>query len=137
MSDRRIDAFFYGLFMDSEVLKKFEVEIVNPRKAYADDFALSTGNRATLVATIGARAYGMVFSVTHAELKKLYCGVGLEDYCPEAIFVNLMGEKSLPAICYSLLTAPLPDEANFEYAEQLRITLKKLKFPPDYIASVE
>ena len=23
MSDRRIDAFFYGLFMDSEVLKKF------------------------------------------------------------------------------------------------------------------
>ena len=70
----------------------------------------------------------MVFSVTHAELKKLYCGVGLEDYCPEAIFVNLMGEKSLPAICYSLLTAPLPDEANFEYAEQLRITPQNSNF---------
>ena len=128
MSDRRIDAFFYGLFMDSDVLKKFEVEIVNPRKAYADNFALSIGNRATLVATTGARAYGMVLSVTHAEVNKLYSGVGLEDYCLEAILVNLMSEKTLPAICYSLLNAPLPDEANFEYAEQLRITLKKLNF---------
>jgi len=104
---------------------------------YADNFALSIGNRATLVATTGARAYGMVLSVTHAEVNKLYSGVGLEDYYPEAISVNLMGEKTLPAICYNLLKAPLPDEANFEYAEQLRITLKKLNFPPEYIASVE
>ena len=30
MSERRIDAFFYGLFMDSEVLGKSGVEVVNP-----------------------------------------------------------------------------------------------------------
>ena len=57
MSDRRIDCFFYGLFMDVDVLQHSHVVPSNPRRAYIDGFALRIGRRATLVPSPGARAY--------------------------------------------------------------------------------
>ena len=134
MSDRRIDAFFYGLYMDRDVLSGSGIEIVNPRKAYADGYALLIGNRATLVEAIGKRSFGMVMSVTHADINKLYSG--LEGYYPEAISVNLMGPDVVPALCYNLAEAPHPDENNSEYAIKLREALARLDFPSDYVASI-
>ena len=85
MSDRRIDAFFYGLFMDLDILREGGVAPINPRRAYVDDFALRIGQRATLLPSAGARAYGMLFALTHAELDRLYAAPGLEQYRPEAV----------------------------------------------------
>jgi len=136
MNGRRIYAFFYGLFMDADVLRNNGIEIVEARRAYADDYALLIGNRATLVAKKGARSYGMVMSVTHADISKLYSGTGLEIYRPEAMLVNLIGDKALPAICYNLLTPPLPNESNPEYAKKLQVALTKLDFPKNYIVSI-
>ncbi|MGH8610564.1 MAG: hypothetical protein ACREYF_00580 [Gammaproteobacteria bacterium] len=34
MSDRRIDAFFYGLFVDIDILHEGGVAPINPRRAY-------------------------------------------------------------------------------------------------------
>ena len=136
MTDRRIDAFFYGLFMDPDVMKNSGIEYVNPRQGYAEDYELLIGNRATLVSVPGKRSYGMVLSVTHVETNKLYSAAGLEDYRPEAIAVNLMGKQVLPAMCYNLLTPPKPDEANPEYAEKLRKALQRLEFPSAYIESI-
>ena len=136
MSERRIDAFFYGLFMDSEVLGKSGVEVVNPRRGYVQDFALFIGNRATLIAMPQQRSYGMVMSVTHTDVHRLYSGVGLEDYVPEALLVNLIGQHSLPALCYNLLNPPRPDEANHDYAIKLKEALSRLEFQAEYIASI-
>jgi hypothetical protein len=47
-SNRRIDVFFYGLFMDESILCQSGVAPVNSRKAYVPDFALRIGQRATL-----------------------------------------------------------------------------------------
>ena len=80
MSDRRIDAFFYGLFMDLGVLREGGVAPINPRRAYVNDFALRIGQRATLLPSAGARAYGMLFALTHAELDRLYAAPGLDAY---------------------------------------------------------
>ena len=137
MTDRRIDAFFYGLFMDSEVLEHIGVQVVNPRRAYAQNFALVIGNRATLIPMPNQRAYGMLMSVTHADVKQLYSGSGLEDYVPEALSVNLMGQQQLfPALCYNLLNPPDPNEANLEYAVKLKDALSRLDFPSSYIESI-
>ena len=43
------------------------------------------GQRATLLPSAGARAYGMLYAVTHAELDRLYTAPGLEHYRPEAL----------------------------------------------------
>ena len=136
MTDRRIDGFFYGLFMDSDILREGQVVAVSPRRAYVDGFVLCIGRRATLVPTPGARAYGMVFALTHDELDKLYAAPGLEQYRPEALLAYSMEGATLPALCYNLREAPGPDEANTEYAARLRAVLGKLEFPPEYIASI-
>jgi hypothetical protein len=136
MTDRQIDVFFYGLFMDSEILREAGVAPDNPRKAYIEDFALRIGQRATLVPSSGSRAYGMLFSLTHSELEKLYAAPGLDQYRPEAVFVHALEGTSRPALCYNLREAPRPEELNLEYAARLQRVLHKLGFPQEYISSI-
>jgi hypothetical protein len=136
MNDRRIDAFFYGLFMDSDILRESNVTPFKPRRAYVDDFALRIGQRATLVPSTGARAYGMLVALTHLELERLYAAPGLDQYRPEAVLAQPLGGQPSPALCYNLRAAPRPDERNPEYAVRLQRVLRKLEFPAEYIASV-
>jgi hypothetical protein len=90
-----------------------------------------------LLPSAGARAYGMLYAVTHAELDRLYTAPGLEHYRPEAVVAHPLGGTPTPALCYNLREAPRPQEQNPDYAERLRRALTKLEFPPEYIASVE
>jgi len=122
--------------MDSDILRESQVVAVSPRRAYVDGYALRIGRRATLVPTPGARAYGIVFALTHDELEKLYTAPGLEEYRPEAILAHSMEGEPLPALCYNLRKSPGTDEANTEYAARLRAVLGKLEFPPEYIACI-
>jgi hypothetical protein len=136
MSERHVDGFFYGLFMDAAVLRQSGVVPVNPRRAYVDDFALRIGNRATLVACVGARAYGMLIALTHGELERLYAAPGLEEYRPEAVLAHCMEGGAVAALCYNLLAEPRAEERNPDYARQLQRTLRELGFPAEYVASL-
>jgi hypothetical protein len=136
LNERGVDGFFYGLFMDVALLRNSGVRPVNPRRAYLDDFALRIGNRATLVPSAGARAYGMVIALTHSELQHLYGAPGLDQYRPEAVLARLMDGVAVPALCYNLLVEPQADERNLDYAARLQQALRQLEFPSDYIDSV-
>ncbi|HEY7886890.1 MAG TPA: gamma-glutamylcyclotransferase family protein [Steroidobacteraceae bacterium] len=136
MSERRIDGFFYGLFMDVGVLRNSGVVPVNPRKAYVDGFALRVGNRATLVSSAGARAYGMLIALTHQELERLYSAPGLEQYRAEPVLAQRIDGSPVPALCYNLLAEPRPDERNPDYAVRLQRVLRELGFPAGYVNSI-
>jgi len=136
MKTRTLNGFFYGLFMDVDLLNEMDIRALNPRRAFVDGYALHLGVRATLVPAEGHKAYGMVIAMTHAELDMLYGASGLQHYRPEAVLAQLLNGNNLPALCYNLPGPPSPDEANEEYAGQLRTVLAKLKFPPEYIESV-
>lgn len=136
MSKRTVNGFFYGLFMDVDVLRGLDTQPFNPRPAFVDDYALRIGTRSTLVPSESDRAYGMVISLTHADLDKLYGAPGLLDYRPEAVLAELETGETLPTLCYNLVEPPHPDEANAEYAAKLRAVLTKLGFPAEYINSV-
>src|SRR5258708_5283311 len=123
MSDRRIDAFFYGLFMDVDILKQNGVEPANIRPAFVPESALRIGQRATLIPSIGARAYGMIMSLTHGELAQLYGAPGLEHYRPESVLAQTLDGATIAASCYNLLKAAGPDERNPEYAPRLQRVL--------------
>jgi hypothetical protein len=136
MSERTIDVFFYGLFMDVEVLEEAGVAPKNARRAYADGFELRIGQRATLVPSANGRVYGMIFAFTHADLDRLYAKPGLEHYRAEAILVQTFDGQSTPALCFNLIEVPQPLEQNEEYANRLRTVLTKLSFPEDYISTL-
>jgi hypothetical protein len=48
VTGRRIRVFFYGPFMDEELLRAKGVQPANPRQACVRGFALRIGERATL-----------------------------------------------------------------------------------------
>ena len=136
MSDRRIDVFFYGLFMDHEVLLEAGVTPINARRAYVDGFTLRIAQRATLLPSVGARAYGVLFALNHSELDRLYAAPGLEQYRPEAVLAQPVEGRPTPALCYTLGEAPGPLERNPEYAARLRRVLSRLDFPTEYVESI-
>ncbi len=136
MSERSVDCFFYGLFMDEEVLVQAGVSPFNSRQAYVSGFKLQIGARATLVPDPGAISHGMVISLSHSDLDRLYGAPGLEGYRPEAVLAHIADTDSIPALCYNLVSAPGDNERNPEYARRLGNVLRKLKFPPGYVASI-
>jgi hypothetical protein len=136
MTDRIIDSFFYGLFMDVAILKKSNVSPINPRRAYVDGFALRIGDRATLVPDLGGRCYGMLIGLTHVELDRLYAAPGLEQYRPEPVLAQVMGGSEVPALCYNLLVEPAKHQRNPDYAARLQHVLRELDFPTDYVESL-
>jgi Gamma-glutamyl cyclotransferase, AIG2-like len=131
MGEECIDVFFYGLFMDEQVLAAHGIRATQPRRAYAEGLRLRIGQRATLVPGEGARAYGMVYALTKAELERLYARPGLEAYRAEPIEVRVFDGSNLTAMCYNLAAASELEEANAEYVARLRDVLIRLGFPQE------
>lgn len=109
---------------------------MNARRAFVEGFALQIGQRATLLPTTGARAYGMLISLTHSELQQLYAAPGLEQYLPEAILAQTIEGQVIPALCYNLADPPNAADRNPEYASKLKSVLQRLGFPAEYVASI-
>jgi hypothetical protein len=97
MGEERVDVFFYGLFMDEQVLAEQGIQATQPRRAYAEGLRLRIGQRATLVPEGGARAYGMVYALTKG-LEALYAQPGLEAYRAEPIEVRVVDGSNLTAM---------------------------------------
>jgi hypothetical protein len=133
---RRIDVFFYGLFMDEVLLREKGVVPEGRRVASVADFRLSVGDRATLIPRAGEIAYGVVFSLTHEEIGKLYSDASVSAYRPEAVAVRLRDGDTLPALCFNLPRPPLAEERNPEYASKLRALAARLGLPHDYVSSI-
>jgi len=136
MMERPVDVFFYGLFMDADLLLEKRLTPVNPRPAYVEGFQMRIGGRAMLLPQAGARAYGMLFALRHSELDRLYFGPGLELYRPEPVLARTLQGEAVPALCYNLPEAPSSEESSPEYRARLRAVLRKLNFPESYIAAL-
>jgi hypothetical protein len=135
-SSRRIEVFFYGLFMDAELLCTKGAHPVNIRPACVSGFALRIGQRATLLGNPRARAHGIVMELTHVEIEHLYSEASVRAYRPEAVLAELTDGSRVPALCFNLLVPPGPEEANSEYAAKLRALARRLGLPSDYVESI-
>ena len=136
MTDRPVAVFFYGLYMDEELLRGKGLIPLNSRRASVEGFGLRIGKRATLVPAKDERSYGMVMGLTHREVETLYSGPGLEHYRAEAVTCQTLDGELVCALCYNLPDTPGPDEMNAAYAGQLRAVLARLGFPEEYVESV-
>jgi hypothetical protein len=134
---RRIEVFFYGLFMDEDLLRSKGVTAIDFRPASVLGFELRIGKRATLVPNQSGRVFGLIASLSHAELELLYSEPSLRAYRPEAVLAHLANGKTLAALCFNLVEAPSTDERNPEYASKLRALAKRLGFPAEYVTSIE
>lgn len=133
---RRIDVFFYGLFMDEALLREKGVNPSNRRTAFVENFALVIGARATLVPRTGRRAHGVVFSLAHGELDALYSDASVSVYRPEAVSAHLADGGVIPALCFNLPAPPPEGERNPQYVSKLRELAGRIGLPKSYVSSI-
>lgn len=126
---RRIDVFFYGLFMDAEALRAKGLNPLNVRPARVRGMCLRIGERAALTASPTDSTYGFLMQLTHAEIDQLYSEPSVAVYRPEAVTAELADGSSIAALCFNLPTAPHADERNPEYAATLRELAGRLGLP--------
>jgi hypothetical protein len=130
------EVFFYGLYMDPEVLRAQGIDGGAGRRAHVDGFALRIGTRATLVPSAGGCVHGMVYALSADDVRRLYGQAGLEDYHAEGVLAWIDGETPQPAVTFRLAHAPAAHERNDDYARRLQDVLARLGFPRAYIESI-
>ncbi|MCP5382082.1 MAG: gamma-glutamylcyclotransferase [Kordiimonadaceae bacterium] len=128
-----IKVFYYGLFMDPDLLKQ---QGLNPDKhviARLDNFQLLLGERATMIPMLGSEVWGTVMSLNEQEIKKLYSPPSVADYKPLKIECYTENGDKLNASTYILPEGyPLSPPKNADYAKKLLTICKKLNIPPFY-----
>lgn len=127
--DRLNDVFFYGLYMDPEVLKSKQVEPRNPRIGFARGYRLRIGKMATLLRDSKSSTSGIVYSLTHQEIEILYSKSGLDMYVSEALLIKLESGETISALCCNLLSEPEENESNPEYESKLIACMERLGVP--------
>lgn len=132
-----MNVFFYGLFMDADLLARKGVRAAGPRVARLDGYALVLGARATLVPAAGETVYGVVMDVPADDLARLYADPSVGAYRPEPVRAVLDDGRPVEAVCYNLPRPLEPGEPNRAYARQLRDLAERLGFPGEYLATIE
>jgi len=136
MASRRIDVFFYGLFMDVALLQQQGIQPCNVRRARVEGFDLAIAERATLVPRTSCTVFGVLISLTHEDVTHLYADASVQDYRPEAVLAITEDGQSIPALCYNLTTPPSRPGANRAYAQALLALAQHLGLPDAYQARI-
>lgn len=134
---RRADVFFYGLFMDVDLLRSKGLTPVNVELATVSGFELRIGQRAALVPHPANSVHGVVMSLPLPELELLYSDPSVQAYKPQAMLARLASGGVVAALCYNLPEAPPPNDNNPQYAEKLRAVAQKVGLPADYVTSLK
>ena len=133
--DREVWTFFYGSYMNLDVLREVDLHPESHELALLRNWDLRVRPRANLVPSPGEVVYGILATATHAELQRLYTHAEVvlgETYVPEAVIVEPYGGGLRPALCYiSWDMRDAPAEA--DYVERILTPAHELNFPADYL----
>ena len=131
-----MNIFFYGLFMDEDLLRNHGLHPSSPRRARLDGFRLHIGQRATLVREDGQAVYGMVMNLSDQEAEQLYAQPSVADYRPEDVSARLDDGSPVKAVCYNLPADAVTADSNQEYANKLHKLAATLGFPAPYLSDI-
>lgn len=124
--------FFYGLFMDPELLRKQGVKPDAFRLACVEGFGLRIGERATLEPSDGERVFGSLMDLSEDELRLLYSEESVADYVPVRMTALDLDGGRIDAVSYILPMDKLSGR-NPEYARALLSVAEKLGLPDEHL----
>jgi hypothetical protein len=139
MSESRIVTFFYGSYINQDVLRGLGMDPVDIEVARLDGFDIRIEPLANLVESEGASVFGIVASLTPEELVTLYAharDVLGGTYTPRAVVVETKSGEKQAARCY---IAPVGETnpANNDYVDRIVGPAREYGFPAEYVAKLE
>ncbi len=139
MSDPSVVTFFYGSYINREVLREVDLVPERTRVARLPGFDITIRPLANLVESDEKTVYGVLASATHAELDRLYAharSVLGGVYLPRAVLAYTAGGQAEPALCY--LAPNLPTRPASEgYIQRILGPARELGFPRWYLERLE
>src|SRR5262249_8064651 len=139
MAEPRVWVFFYGSYINFDVLAEAQLAPERWEVAQLPGFELVIRPRANLVRTEGAIAWGIVALATHAELTRLYAharDVLGEAYWPHPVVVETRDGALRPALTY-LSHDMLPRAADPAYVARIAGPARRYGFPTAYVENIE
>ena len=128
--------FFYGLFMDADVLRQKGLDPKDFKLARVEGYGLRIGERATLEPSETEQVYGSIMNLTPEELKQLYAEDSVSDYVPVRLTATDMEGKPVESVSY-ILPIELLAGRNPDYARALLSTAKDLGVPDIHLKTIE
>ncbi len=130
--------FFYGLFMDPELLKNDGYNPGPLRIAQLKNYRLKLGSRATLIPQQSSEVWGTIINLPLEELAQLYSAPSVIDYQPTAVTCILQNGLEVEADVYILNPyEPLAPPTNSTYARKLATITKNIGLPLQYRQEIE
>lgn len=134
--DGTTNAFFYGLYMDPDLLRTLGADPIDPRPARLEGYRLDLHGPAKIVPAPGRTVCGMIIGLSPQHLLSLYSGGSTREYRSIEIMVLDAESRPIPVICYN---RPLRDGIPFnrDYLEKLLVVVRRVGLPPEYIRDLE
>ena len=128
---RKVPVFYYGSFINVDVLKEVDLVPDNLRLAKLLGWDIHIGPLATLEPKDDGCVYGIVIDCSHDELERLYSQDWVGAYLPEPVLVDVDG-AFLPALTYIKWDYER-GPADADYVERIAGPAEKLGFPDWYV----
>jgi hypothetical protein len=139
MTEPRVWVFFYGSYMNFDVLKEVDFVPQQWEVAKVSSFDIVIQPAANLIPSDRHCVYGILAIATHTELNRLYAhakGVLGETYLPEAVLAETLSGNWRPALCYIAPSMEVRPAAN-DYVERILNPAKEFNFPEWYVKRLE
>src|SRR5262245_61100463 len=139
MPEDKIWIFFYGSYMNRDVLRQVDLVPDAWQPACLPGFDIRIGPRANLVRSPEHTVHGALATATHKELERLYSharDVLGETYLPEAVLAQTRDGGWRPALCY-IAPAMAACRADPAYVDRILAAARELGLPAAYIARLE
>ena len=137
MAEPRVWTFFYGSFINLDVLKQ-QADLVPDQieVAWLSGFDIRIRPLANLVRSSEHCVYGIVVRATHQQLDRLYSQDWVGTYLPEAVLVETLDGRWRAALCY-VAPSPEPGPAANDYIDRIVGPARQYGFPDWYIDRLE
>lgn len=131
-----VEAFFYGLYMDTDLLESLGFKPESVGKAKVDSYEINLFGAAKIVPKVNSVVWGNVIKLPKHELEAMYSFETTKAYSPMMVQITEASGSSKTVSCYNL-PETTSEPFNSEYHKKLIQMLNKLEFPDEYISSVE
>ena len=139
MEQRKIWVFFYGSYINLQVLKDIGFEPTEYEMARLDGFDIEINPIVNLFKSDKDCVYGIITKATHSDLKNLYAHAEKVlggNYLPEAVLVKTSEEKWRSSLCYIANSIP-PKPPTNDYIDKIITSGKEYGFPTWYLDKIE
>ena len=136
MSGQAVWVFFYGSFINLDVLKQVGYVPERYEVARLHGFDIQIRPLANIVWSDSDSVYGIVALATHADLERLYGQDWVGTYLPHPVVVSVTGGTLRPALTY-IAPDMKPKPPVDDYVDRIIGPARRLGFPDWYVERLE